>query len=484
MATTESQVIMGYKVGEMLGFGAFSFARKGYHTETNAEVALKFTKYTEGSQKHIQQQVTEVQKELTILKGIKHPNILNLLDFSQEQIYETNEGETIKTYCSVLELCDGGELFDILYYTGQFSEKLARTFFRQIISALKACHDQSVAHRDIKAQNVLLGEGFQVKLADFGSSKIWKEGELMRTTRVGTKGYQAPEILLKRGYTKKSDIFSCGVLLFIMLTRKPPFMEADPKNDGFFRAIAKGRYENFWVGKHHNPDISAECKELINGMLTYQPLQRWELSQVQGCEWYNKEIFESAEIEGHMARLCEKAHKSRAKDKTRNYALYNSLEGVKGRNHEFTPLPKIPFSKKYIAYKVPEHPWTYILHLANHVTTIHSGDAKMFEDDHRAVFRISLVKEREALSPATPEVGENLISEEAKVVQPSEEIPIEIEVQGYIDNEEQYYIYLKRVYDINESANHAVKVEEFVYIFDDLVSVILPEVQMGPEEEN
>jgi len=469
MASSEGQTILGYRVGEMLGFGAFSFARKGYHEETNDVVAMKFTKYTEGDQKHIRQQVEEVQKELTILKGIKHPNILNLLDFSQEEDYLTSSGESIKTYCMVLELCDGGELFDILYYTGQFSEKLARTFFRQIMSAVKACHDASVSHRDIKAQNVLLGENFQVKLADFGSSKIWTEGELMRTTRIGTKGYQAPEILLKRGYTKKADIFSCGVLLFIMLTRKPPFMEADPKNDGFFRAIAKGKYDQFWVNKHHNPDVSDECKELINGMLTYQPLQRWEMSQVMNSAWYNGEVLDSSVLPGHMAKLCDKAHKSRAKDKTRNYALYNSLKGVQTRGDQ-TPPPKIPFALKYISYKVPDHPWIYINLLSNHVTSILSGDAEMKENECIANLRVRL--EEEIL--VKKQLGEGQTVEEMKII----ETPIGVQATGYMDDEGQYYIYLKRVYGPDELCANAVKVDSYVEVFDSLVSVIHP-VVMG-----
>jgi len=310
----------------------------------------------------------------------------------------------------------------------------------------------------------LLGENFQVKLADFGSSKIWTEGELMRTTRVGTKGYQAPEILLKRGYTKKADIFSCGVLLFIMMTRKPPFMEADPKNDAFFRAIAKGDYNKFWVNKHHNPDISEEGKELINGMLTYQPLQRWDLSQVMNSAWYNGEVVDSSVLPGHMARLCDKAHKSRAKDKTRNYALYNSLKGVQTRGDE-TPPPKIPFALKYISYKVPDHPWIYIGLLSNHVTSIMSGDAEMKENECIAMLRVTV--EEEIQKEKGGEIETEII-----------ETPIEIQAKGYMDDEGQYYIYFKRMYDANVLCAHAVKIDSYVEVFDSLVSVIHP-VVMG-----
>jgi len=462
MAATD-QVILNYKIGDMLGFGAFSFARKGHQVDTNEVVALKFTKYTEGNQKHIQQQVEEVQKELTILKGIRHPNVLRLLDFSQEEDYTTNSGEIIKTYCMVLELCDGGELFDILYYTGQFSEKLARTFFRQVISAVQSCHARNVAHRDIKAQNVLLGENFQVKLADFGSSKIWTEGELMRTCRVGTKGYQAPEILLQRGYTKKSDIFSCGVLLFIMLTRKPPFMEADPKNDGFFRVIAKGKYDNFWVNKHKDPQLSAECKELINGMLTYQPLQRWDMSQVQGSDWYNGDVFEQSEIAGHMAKLCKKAHQARAADKTRNYELYNSLKGVQGRGDETVP-PTIPMALKFMAYKVPEHPFLYISNLISHVTNIMAGTVKANEPECWANLRV--------LKCEQDSNGNEV------------QCPIEIRASGYVDGEGQYYIYFKRVYDNELVDSSAVKVDSYMEVFNELVSVIHPVIMEGGEGED
>lgn len=455
MAAVEKQMCLGYEIGEMLGFGAFSFARKGRHPETGQEVALKFTKYAEGSSRHIQQQIEEIQKELTILKGITHPNILNLLNFSQEEDYTTGNGQVIRTYCMALELCDGGELFDILYYTGPFEEKLARTFFRQIISGLKACHDENVAHRDIKAQNVLLGENFVVKLADFGSSKIWTDGELMRTSRVGTKGYQAPELILQRGYTSKSDIFSCGVLLFIMLTRKPPFQEAKA-SDRFFRSLAKNRHDDFYT-KHGNPNISSACKDLLNGMLTYQPLQRLDLEAVQNSEWYNMDVYAQADIGNHMATLCRRAHNARAKDKSRNYSNYNSLKGVaNNKARDTAPPPEIPAILKYIAFEVPEHPMLYINNLQIPVQNM-NGISIVSDDKNAGVFKFEMVVD------STDEAG--------KPIQVN--VPVQVQINGYIDSSTQkYYLHLKRAYEQDPESVYDIHVDLYATVFDEIAALL------------
>jgi len=466
MAAASIQISLGYEVGEMLGFGAFSFARKGRNPETGKTVALKFTKYTEGNEKHVQQQIAEIQKELTILKGIRHLNILSLLDFSQDEPYTTENGTVIKTYCMALELCEGGELFDILYYTGQFNEKLARTFFQQICSGVKACHDRNVAHRDIKAQNVLLGEGFQIKLADFGSSKIWTNGELMRTTRVGTKGYQAPEIILKRGYTSKSDVFSLGVLLFIMLTRKPPFMEAKA-TDNFFRSIAKGKYDVFWQ-KHSNPQISDACKVILNGTMTYQPLKRLDLDQVMATPWYNMEVFAPEQIEGHMAKLCKKAHHARSKDTSRNYSNYNSLRGVAGRTpaKDLVPPPSIPTKLKWKSFKVPAHPFLYINYLVTHVTNNLSGFSTTVEEKCEGHFKV------------------------AAQIDESTTATVELKVLGFVDEEDQYYLYFERVPTHKDAPSESGKITSdhfdiFTSVFDEMVAAIQPIIQApdGDEED-
>merc|ERR1712038_467030 len=131
----------------------------------------------------------------------------------------------------VLEYLPGGELFDILYYTSALSERIARTYFKQLMDGMEACHEAGICHRDIKPQNLLLDANFQLKIADFGLAKVFEKDEdaLMRTFYVGTRGYQSPEILKKKEYTASCDVFSCGVVLFILLAGYPPFEAATPK---------------------------------------------------------------------------------------------------------------------------------------------------------------------------------------------------------------------------------------------------------------
>ncbi len=120
----------------------------------------------------------------------------------------------------VLECMPGGELFDILYYTSKLEEVVARTYFRQLVEGLQACHNACIVHRDIKPQNLLLDKHFNLKLTDFGLAKLIESDTdaIMDTYHVGTRGYQAPEILAREPYTSSCDIFSAGVVLFILLS--------------------------------------------------------------------------------------------------------------------------------------------------------------------------------------------------------------------------------------------------------------------------
>lgn len=340
-----TQKIMGYELGEKLGYGAFSFARKARHIETQEEVAMKFTKYQEATNNRaLEQQLKEIRTELEILTKVQHDNVLRLFQYDPRVEYVGANGESMLTYCMVLELCEGGELFDLLYYTGKFDEKLARTFFQQMVSGLEACHVLNIAHRDLKAQNVLLDKNFNVKLADFGSSNKWVNGHLLRTCRVGTKGYQAPELILKRGYTYKVDIFALGVLLFISLSRHPPFREAKV-DDPWFRDIARGKWSRFWE-RHAKISLSDECKALLQLMLTYQPLQRATIEQIRESEWFNGEVFEQDQIQEELTRRRSEAYNARKSDPSRTYAQYDSIKGAgqggearRGDNDQPADLP-------------------------------------------------------------------------------------------------------------------------------------------------
>ena len=186
----------------------------------------------------------------------------------------------------------GGELFDILYYTNALSEVLARTYFHQLMAGVEALHNACINHRDLKPQNLLLDKRYTLKITDFGLSKIIESDEdaVMHTYKVGTRGYQAPEILLKKAYTSSCDIFACGVILFLLLTGYPPFQTATIE-DKWYGNIAKGKAKKFWK-QHRGCGLGPYAIDLVTKMLAFDPNHRISLANIKKHPWYNQEIVE------------------------------------------------------------------------------------------------------------------------------------------------------------------------------------------------
>eukprot|EP01084_Bolivina_argentea_P087298 157676_1 len=222
-------------IGETLQKGGYSWVKKGHDKKTGKCVALKFfAKADESWAKD--QVVTEIES----LKQILHPNVIKLHGYNLNAPYPTKKNEKVDTILLVLELATGGEILDMLYYLPALEPILSRTYFRQAIFGLEACHNAGVAHRDIKSENLLLDSHFNIKLADCGLSKVFQSDAY-----TGTRGYQAPELLLDKPYDLPCDVFSMGVILFILITGYPPFEQAH-YSDRWFRPIAKGDYAKFW----------------------------------------------------------------------------------------------------------------------------------------------------------------------------------------------------------------------------------------------
>jgi serine/threonine protein kinase len=245
-------------IGETLGKGGYSWVKKGYDKKTSKCVALKFMAKADSS--WAEEQTKQVITEIESLKQIRHHNVMKLYAYNLNAKYPTREREKLECILLVLEYAPGGELFDILYYTSALEPTIARTYFRQFIHGLEACHSAGVAHRDLKPQNLLLDAKFNLKICDFGLSKVFESDNdtVMKTTYVGTRGYQAPELLLNRPYDLGCDVFSAGVVLFILLTGYPPFEEAR-KSDRWFRPLAKESYKRFW-DLHQGCPISDDDK--------------------------------------------------------------------------------------------------------------------------------------------------------------------------------------------------------------------------------
>jgi len=223
------RVIDNYIIGEMLGKGGFSWVKMGFDRNTKTPVALKFM--LRADKEHQEKQSKRIHTEIHCMIRINNPHVIKLFSYNLHCKYPEKSGGKLNTVMLALEHCSGGELFDILYYTNKLDTVTARTYFFQMMQGLEACHNVGIVHRDIKLQNLLLDSNYQLKIGDFGLSSISKENKALDDTRVtgpcvGTSGYVAPELLRGEKYSKACDIFSCGVVLFILLTGFPPFKEA------------------------------------------------------------------------------------------------------------------------------------------------------------------------------------------------------------------------------------------------------------------
>jgi serine/threonine protein kinase len=268
-----------------------------------------------------------VVTEIESLKQIRHRNVIKLYAYNLNAKYPANDSSKIDSILLVLEYAPAGELFDILYYTSALDPVLARTYFRQSIAGLEACHNAGIAHRDIKPQNLLLDSRFNLKITDFGLSKVFESDAdaIMKTTYVGTRGYQAPELLLDKPYDLQCDVFSMGVVLFILITGYPPFEQAH-NSDRWFKPLGKGDYARFW--KYHNGcaiSNDSECKDLLQKMMCYDPAKRITIAGIKKHPWFNGQFKEGKELIRSLRYRHRDMEQKRRKDARKINDLQQSI---------------------------------------------------------------------------------------------------------------------------------------------------------------
>lgn len=276
-----------YKVLRTLGEGGFSKV-KMVEDEHNHRYAAKIFK-TSASQLS-ERKEENLLNEVNNLKNIHHPNVLSFIKYQENGRYVKGGREKKVTYL-LMELCENGSLFDFVFKNGFMEESYCRFYFRQLLEAVEACHKFGVCHRDIKPENVLFDSSYSLKLADLGFSISTKgrTGTGYLDSEVGTGGYMAPEIYIGRQYKgEKVDIFSLGVVLFIMRSYNPPFIKAT-LSDAYYRLFVNDE-NRFWTVCMRNkaPDhFSPEFQELIKGMLAYNPDERLSIQEIKQSSWYN-----------------------------------------------------------------------------------------------------------------------------------------------------------------------------------------------------
>mmetsp|Transcript_25599 Transcript_25599/g.44700 ORF Transcript_25599/g.44700 Transcript_25599/m.44700 type:complete len:524 (+) Transcript_25599:346-1917(+) len=207
-----SEVKLDYQITKIIGKGSYAVVYQGHSTEDRASVAVKRIKKTtiEKSDKHI----TALENEIAAMRVLNYPRIARLF-----RVYESS-----RDVCLVQEAIAGGELLERLAERGSFPEATVKVFAQKLLEALQYMHSKGVVHRDLKPENILLtaeGEDIDFKIIDFGLAAVGTSARLL--DRCGSPGYVAPEVLDKQPYDFKVDIFSAGVVLYIMLSGRSPF---------------------------------------------------------------------------------------------------------------------------------------------------------------------------------------------------------------------------------------------------------------------
>ena len=256
-----------YRIGKMLGSGAFGEVRVCVHRESGAQRAVKVLRKS-----HMDEDEKKMLfNEINNLKDLDHPNILKMYEFFEDE----------KRYYIVTDICKGGELFDEIVARGKFSEKDASLLMKQVLSCINYCHTNHIVHRDLKPENILLEQNKefdQIKIIDFGTSLVFDEQKKL-DEKLGTPYYIAPEVLAKN-YGAKCDIWSCGVITYITLSGIPPFNGASDQE--IMKKVKSGKFsfaDPVWA------TISDQAKDFITQLLTLDQNKRPSAEQALKHPW-------------------------------------------------------------------------------------------------------------------------------------------------------------------------------------------------------
>ncbi|KAF8097448.1 hypothetical protein N665_0289s0035 [Sinapis alba] len=267
-SSPQALILGRYEMGKLLGHGTFAKVYLARNVKTGESVAIKVIdkeKILKGGL------IAHIKREISILRRVRHPNIVQLFEVmaTKAKIY------------FVMEYVRGGELFNKVA-KGRLKEEVARKYFQQLISAVTFCHARGVYHRDIKPENLLLDENGNLKVSDFGlsavSDQIRQDG--LFHTFCGTPAYVAPEVLARKGYdAAKVDIWSCGVVLFVLMAGYLPFHDRNVM--AMYKKIYKG---DFRCPRWFSPELT----RLLTRLLETNPERRFTFPEIMENSWFKK----------------------------------------------------------------------------------------------------------------------------------------------------------------------------------------------------
>lgn len=265
-AAVAGTVLLGrYELGGLLGRGASAKVYLARDLLADRSVAIKSFPNPRFAE---DRRPAAIEREAAILRRLRHRHVVRL-----HEILATR-----KKVHFVLDLAAGGELFSLVDASGRMTESLARHYFRQLVSAVRYCHARGVFHRDIKPENLLLDAAGDLKVADFGLGAVNGGGGDLSHTMCGTPAYVAPEILSKKGYDPaKVDVWSCGVVLFVLAAGYLPFNDASLLN----------MYRKIYAGRFRCPGwFSPALRDLVRRILDPNPATRIDTDGIASHPWF------------------------------------------------------------------------------------------------------------------------------------------------------------------------------------------------------
>uniref|UniRef100_H2YPJ9 Protein kinase domain-containing protein n=1 Tax=Ciona savignyi TaxID=51511 RepID=H2YPJ9_CIOSA len=302
-----------YDMKDVLGTGAFSKVWLAENRKNGEMVAIKCI-----PRKLIKGKEGSINNEISVLRRYKyrHTGTLHVilflfvyLSFYSFSLKHRNIVELIEIYDNpshiylVMQLVSGGELFDRIVEKGSYTEKDASHLISQVLDAIAYLHSKDIVHRDLKPENLLYhspAEDSKIMISDFGLSKLEVEGQMLKTA-CGTPGYVAPEVLQHKPYGKEVDVWSIGVIAYILLCGYPPFY--DESDQKLFEQIMKAEYEfdsPYW------DDISQSAKSFIGQLMHKHPHQRYTCKQALSDPWIAGDAAGSKDIHGHVSLNIKK----------------------------------------------------------------------------------------------------------------------------------------------------------------------------------
>lgn len=306
-----------YHIGNKLGSGSYATVVKGVHKKENKSYAVKIV---DRIGLDIVGEI-DLLNEIDILQSLDHKYIISLLS-----VYAESEA-----YYLVTELANGGELFDRIIMKDFYNERDTRDLFKILLETIGFCHKKNIVHRDLKPENILLYDEISdtdIRIADFGLARR-TSGPYSLRTQCGSPNYVAPEIIRGKCYGSKVDMWSIGVILYILLCGYMPFCGSEPKQ--LYRQVVRGDYsfhDEEWSG------VSEDAKSLITCLLEINPEKRIDAKDALKHAWITNDGMKLVKFDGSnsLKKLKEfQARKSNTVPSLAGFSL--SLKSINAGRH-------------------------------------------------------------------------------------------------------------------------------------------------------